>query len=1041
MKLSDLSIRRPVLASMLSASLVLFGIIGYRQLSVREYPDVDPPIISVQTFLPGANPQVVESAITDILEEELSTVPGLRTLTSSSAEQFSNITLEFTLERDVDDAAQDVRDKVSRVRGRLPQDIEEPVIAKQEADAQPFFWLALSGSNYSLLQLSDIADRTVKARLQSLPGVGSAFIAGERRYAMRVWLDPAELAARGLTVQDVEAAIRSRNVEVPAGRIESQRREFTVRTLGELKTPDEFSELTVSNLDGQSIKLKDLGRVELGPEDDRSALRYNGTPAVAIGIVRQSKANLIEVADAVIAELPAIQAALPPGIRIDRAFDGSVFVKRSITEAEETLIVAAALVVIIIFVFLRNLRATIIPAFAIPASIVSTFAVMYFLGFSINNLTLLALTLAIGIVVDDAIIVLENAYRHQEELGEDPETAAINGTREIAFAVIATTISLVAVFTPLAFLQGNTGRLFNEFGIAVAGSVVISGFVALTLTPMLCARILRVPHSHGRLYQALERGFDSISTGYGRLLRKALAHRAIVVAGAVCTLLLAAVLFRSLKREFIPPEDRGFFPTFVIAPEGATVAYTDQYQQQVEAILDRTEDIEGYFSIVGFGGGPNRGIVFTRLTDWSERDRSVQDVLNEVVPQFMAIPGVFAFASNPPAFGWGNPVQFVVQHPNFDSLSRAMDVFTNRARQIPGLVNVDTDLRVNKPQIDVQFDRDRAEDAGVAIRDVAGTFQTLLGGRRVSTFTRDNKLYDVMVQLEPADRATPSDMSGLYVRGRDGQLIQMSALIQADENVGPRQLNHFNRVRSFTLTGGLAPGTTLGEALDSLSAAATEVLPRGATTALAGESRELEESGSALYFAFGLALVVVFMVLASQFESLVHPFTVLLAVPLAVTGALITLKIAGSTLNLYSQIGMILLIGLVSKNSILLVTYANDMRAKGVDALSAMREAGRIRLRPILMTSVASIFGALPIALGLGAGAGSRRPLGYAIVGGLIVSTLLTLYLVPAVFVLFERLRDRLAPPAPVRPDEEHRIPGEYRPPVPTHATATMEAR
>ncbi|HEX6645302.1 MAG TPA: efflux RND transporter permease subunit [Gemmatimonadales bacterium] len=1008
MKLSDLSIRRPVLASMLSASLVLFGIIGYRQLAVREYPDVDPPIISVQTFLPGANPQVVESAITDILEEELSTVPGLRTLTSSSAEQFSNITLEFTLERDVDDAAQDVRDKVSRVRGRLPQDIEEPVIAKQEADAQPFFWLALSGDNYSLLQLSDIADRTVKTRLQSLPGVGRAFIAGERRYSMRVWLDPAELAARGLTVQDVESAIRTRNVEVPAGRIESERREFTVRTLGELKTPGEFAELTVSNVAGQPIKLKDIGRVELGPEDDRSALRFNGTQAVAIGIVRQSKANLIEVADAVIAELPAIQASLPPGITIQRAFDGSVFVKRSITEAEETLIVAAVLVVVIIFVFLRNLRATIIPAFAIPASIISTFAVMYFLGFSINNLTLLALTLAIGIVVDDAIIVLENAYRHQEELGEDPETAAINGTREIAFAVIATTISLVAVFTPLAFLQGNTGRLFNEFGIAVAGSVVISGFVALTLTPMLCARILRVPHSHGPLYKALERGFDGLSSGYGRLLRKGLAHRPIVLAGAVVTLLLAAVLFRSLKREFIPPEDRGFFPTFVIAPEGATVAYTDQYQRQVEAILDRTEDIESYFSIVGFGGGPNRGIIFTRLTDWSERDRSVQDVLNELMPQFMAIPGVFVFASNPPAFGWGNPVQFVVQHPNFDSLAKAMEVFQGRARRIPGLVNVDTDLRVNKPQIDVRFDRDRAEDAGVAIRDVAGTFQTLLGGRRVSTFTRDNKLYDVMVQLEPADRATPSDMSGLYVRGRDGQLIQMSALIDAEENVGPRQLNHFNRVRSFTLSGGLAPGTTLGEALDSLHAAAAEVLPRGSTTALAGESRELEESGSALYFAFGLALLVVFMVLASQFESLVHPFTVLLAVPLAVTGALLTLKLAGSTLNLYSQIGMILLIGLVTKNSILLVEYTNQLRERGAAVLEAVTEAGRIRLRPILMTSVATVAGALPIMLGLGAGAQSRRPLGYAIVGGVLFSTVLTLFLIPVAYVMLDGLVERV---------------------------------
>src|SRR5688572_18646480 len=644
MKLSDLSIQRPVLASMLSAALVLFGVIGYRELAVREYPDVDPPIISVSTFLPGANPQVVESAITDVLEEELSTVAGLRTLTSSSSEQFSNITLEFTLERNVEDAAQDVRDKVSRVRGRLPQDIEEPVVSKQEADAQPFFWLALKGENYSLLQLSDIADRIVKTRLQSLPGVGSANIFGERRYSMRVWLDPGELAARGITVQDVERAIQSRNVEVPAGRIESARREFSVRSLGELKTPDEFSNLTVSTAGGQVVRLGDLGRVELGPEDERSVLRYNGTPAVAIGVVRQSKANLIEVADAINAEVPRVQEALPPGVELVRAFDSSVFVRRSISEAEETLVIAAGLVVIIIFLFLRNLRATIIPGLAIPASIISTFAVMYFLGFSINNVTLLALTLAIGIVVDDAIIVLENAFRHQEELHEDPETAAVNGTREIAFAVIATTISLVAVFTPLAFLQGNTGRLFNEFGIAVAGAVAVSGFVALTLTPMLCARILRVPPRHGRCNHRLGVGSDPLAPGYKRSLGWAVANRRITVGASALIIIAAVFIFRALEREFVPPEDRGFFFTIVIAPEGSSLGYTNGYQKQVEAILGRTKDIEGSFGIVGAWGPVSQGIVFSRLTDWSDRDRSVQDIINEVQPQFFGIPGVFAFA-------------------------------------------------------------------------------------------------------------------------------------------------------------------------------------------------------------------------------------------------------------------------------------------------------------------------------------------------------------------------------------------------------------
>jgi multidrug efflux pump len=1011
MKLSDISIQRPVLASMLSLALVLFGVIGYLKLPVREYPDVDPPVVSVSTFLPGANPQVVETAVTDILEEELSTVPGLRTLTSSSAEQSSNITLEFTLDRDVDVAAQDVRDKVSRVRAKLPEDVEEPVIAKQDADANPFFWLALSGPNYDLLQLSDIADRLVKKQLQSLKGVGQAFIAGERRYSMRIWLSRAELVARGLTVQDIETAVQSRNVEIPAGRIESSQREFTVRSLGELKTPEAFRELTVASPNGQLVKLKDLARVELGAEDDRSTLRFKGQTALGVGIVRQSKANLIEVADQIRKALPSIQSLLPPGVTLDVAFDGSAYVRRSIQEAEETLLIAAGLVVVIIFIFLRNLRATIIPGLAIPTSIVATFAVMYFLGFSINNLTLLALTLAIGIVVDDAIIVLENAYRHQEELHERPMIAATNGTREIAFAVIATTVALVAVFTPLAFLQGNTGRLFNEFGIAVAGAVVISGFVALTLTPMLCARVLRVPPSHGAVYQALERGFDGLASGYARSLGWALRNRAVVVGGVLVTALAAGVIFKSLKREFVPPEDRGWFLSITIAPEGSTLGYTDAYQRRLESIVAKTDGIESYFSVVGgFTGTPSRGFLFSLLKDWSQRTRSVEQIIGEVQPQFFGVPGVLAFATNPPAFGgFGKPVQFVVQHPDFDSLVKGVDTLVKRARQIPGLTNVDSDLRVNKPELTVHFDRDRAEDLGVPVRDVAGALQTLLGGRKISTFTRDNKQYDVIAQLAANERATPSDMDGIYVRGRGGSLIQLQAVSHVEEGVGARQLNHFNRIRSATVDASLMPGFTLGEALDSLNAVAREVLPRGSSHALAGESRELEESGSSLYFAFGLALVVVFMVLASQFESLIHPFTVLLSVPLAITGALLTLLVFKSTINLYSQIGMILLIGLVTKNSILLVEYSNQLREKGMDVIDAVREAGRIRLRPILMTSVSTIMGALPIALGLGAGSISRRPLGYAIVGGILVSTVLTLYVVPVVYSLVDRLRVREA--------------------------------
>ena len=1016
MKLSETSIRRPVLASMISAALVLFGVIGYTRLSVRELPDIDPPIISVSTTLPGANAQVVETAVTDVLEEELSTIQGLRTLSSSSSEENSQIVLEFNLDRPVDVAAQDVRDKVSRVRGRLPVDVLEPVIAKQQADAQPFFWLALSSPNYDLMQLSDVADRLVKARLQSLAGVGSAGVFGERRFAMRVWVQPDQLSARALTVQDVESAIAARNVEIPAGRIESTRREFSVRSLGELKNPREFGELVVTSQGGQVVKLKDVAHVELAPEDTRSIFRYNGNPAVAIGVVRQSKANLIDVAQRIREAIPGIQQTLPPGVKLETAFDGSVFVTHSINDARLTLLIAAILVVLIIFVFLRNLRATVIPGLAIPASIVATFAIMYFLGFSINNFTLLALTIAIGIVVDDAIIVLENAYRHQEELHEAPEQAAVNGTNEIGFAVIATTIALVAVFTPLGFLRGSTGRLLSEFGIAVAGAVVISGFVALTLTPMLCAKVLRVPHEHGAVFKVLEQGFNAIAERYATLLQTALRHRGVVVAGTVVTVALAFVLYKNLKQELIPDDDRGFFLVVAFGPEGSSLAYTDGYVRQVEQIIGKTPGVQGYFTIVGgFAGGVNRAFVGVILKDWSERKNSVQQLVGMLFPQLFGLAGVQAFPYSPGALGFSQPVQFVVQHPDIARLAQAMDTLVPQARAIKGLTNVDTDLRFNKPELRVTFDRDRAEDLGVPVRDVAAALQTFLGGRRVSTFTRNDKLYYVMVQLDSTHRNTPSDMSGIYLRGRGDQLVQLAALAKVEEGVGPRQINHFNRVPSFTLSASLNPGFAQGEALDSLDRLARRVLPPGSTTALAGDSREFRESGGALYFAFGVALLVVFMVLAAQFESLVHPLTVLLAVPLAVTGALGTLLVAallhrpGGTINLYSEIGMVLLIGLVTKNSILLVEYTNQLKGRGLDAVAAVVEAGRIRLRPILMTSVATIMGAIPVMIGVGAGSASRRPLGYAIVGGIFFSTALTLFVVPVGYVLLDRLTARQA--------------------------------
>lgn len=998
------------MTTMVAIALVLFGAISFTRLSVRELPDVDPPVVSVNVFLRGANPRVMETTVTDVLEEELSTIPGVRTISSSSAEQSSSVTLEFTLDRDLEVAAQDVRDKVARVRGRLPEQIQEPVVTKQDADAQPFFWLALTADNYSLLQLSDIADRIVKQRLQSVDGVGRAQVFGEHRYSMRIWLSPTAMASRSITVQDVQSAILTRNVEIPAGRIESLQREFSVRSLGELKTPEEFADIVVASQGSQLVRLGDIARIELGAENRRSYLQFDGTPGVAVGVVRQSKANLVEVSDNIQAEIPAIREALPPGVELTQGFDSSRYVRNSIQEAQDTLILAGLLVVLIIFVFLRDLRATFVPALAIPTAIVATFAVLYAFGFSINQFTLLALILAMGIVVDDAIIVMENAYRHQEEFGEDPTTAARRGTSEIAFAVIATTVSLVAVFTPLAFLQGTAGRLFNEFGVALAGSVVISSFIALTLTPMVSAKVLRVPTSHGKLFMVFERAFVAIQDGYRRSLNLAVHHRLVVIVGAVFVVLSAGFAFRALDREFIPTDDRGYFIVFLQAPVGSSLDFTVGHQQQAEQIVLNTPGVQHYFSVIGFFGDVNTGIMFARLDEPEDRPgRSVQDIVDEIRGQLYGIPGVMAFAQVPPAIGFGNPVNFVVRNPDFDSLVAGMDEFLTRARQIPGLLNVDTNLKVDKPELEISYDRDRAEDLGVAIADISGTLQTLVGGQRVGTFTRDSKLYYVVLQLDDEDRATPSDMTNIYVRGRDGEQVKLDAVASINEDVGPTQLNHFDRVRSFTLTAGLAEGFTLGAALDSLNALAGEVLPRGSTTALAGESRELEESGTALYFAFILALIVVYMVLAAQFESLIHPLTVLMSVPLAVTGALVTLLITGSTLNMFSQIGMILLVGLGTKNSILLVEYANQLKGRGMETLDAVLEAGRIRLRPILMTSVATIVAMMPIALGLGAGSASRRPLGYVIVGGMLFSTMLTLFLVPVVYVLLDEARVRLS--------------------------------
>jgi len=1009
-KLSELSINRPVLAIVFTLVIILFGLVAYSRLPVREYPDIDPPIVSISTFYRGASPSVVETEITDPLEEQISTIPGVKTLTSSSQEQGSIITIEFELSRNVDEAANDVRDRVSRIRGTLPREADDPIIEKVDVNAQAIVWLALSSDRHSNLELTDVADRILKDHVQRLPGVGSVIIGGERRYAMRIWLDAQKMAALGLTTADVEQAIRAENVEIPAGRVEGEGREFSVRTRGELVTPEQFAAIVVRQSGDDFVKVGDVAEVTLGAADERTAVRYNGRPAVGLGIVKQSKASTLEVADRVIADLPQLTKLLPDGMHLEVAYNSANFIKDSINEVGLTLGLAILLVVLVILLFLKSIRATIIPTFAIPTSIIGAFAMAYFFGFTINILTLLALVLAIGLVVDDAIVVLENVYRHME-MGKSRWRAAFDGSKEIGFAVMATTISLVAVFIPLAFLQGSVGRLFNEFGLTVAVAVLISGFVALTLTPMLCSQILRPLHgvSNSWASRSFDSFFDFLDRIYRRSLAYAVSHRVVSLGGVVVLVAIGVAMLRFLPRELVPVEDRGTAFGIVIAPEGATLAYTDRYMRQIEDILMKVPERQGLFTATGLGfGGPGRvtnGFIFFALKPRGQRDRSQQEIVQQLFPRLLGIPGVLAFLINPPSLGQGfsAPVQYVLQADTYEELQNAVGTMMAKAGVLGYLVNLDTDLRLNKPQLDVSIDRERAAGLGVSVTEIGTALETYLGGRVVGNFKRAAKQYDVIAQLKPSDRSTPGTINELYVRGNGG-LVQLATVVKTSETVAPKELNHFNRVRSATISANLAPGFSLGQALDDLDHIAATELPSDIKTDLDGESREFRDSSSALYFLFLFALVFIFLVLAAQFESFIHPLTILLSVPLAVVGALVSLLVFRQSINIYSQIGLIMLIGLVTKNSILIVEYSNQLRRQGKEVIDAVCTAAAIRLRPILMTSFATIFGVLPIAIGLGAGAESRRPLGIAVVGGMVFSTFLTLIAVPVVYTLLSRL-------------------------------------
>ena len=1009
MVFSDISIRRPVLATVISLVILLVGYLSFDRLPVREYPDIDAPIVSVRTVYEGASAEVVESQVTRPLEDSLAGLESVDIMKSVSREEVSDITIKFLLSRDQDDAAADVRDRVSRVRGRLPDEVDEPVISKVEADAIPIVWIALTSDRHSVLDLTDYADRYMQDRLQSIPGVARVVIGGERYYAMRLWLEIGKLAAHGVTVQDVEQALRSRNVEIPGGRIESVEREFTVLAETDLRTPEQFNDLIIREVDGRLIRLRDVGRAELGAQEERKFVRVNGATALGLGVIKQSKSNTLAVAQQTRAELKELAAALPEGMKIEISFDSSVFIEESIREVFITLLQALALVTLVTFLFLRTVRATLIPFVTIPVSLLGSFIFIYAFDFSVNVLTLLGLVLAIGLVVDDAIVMLENVHRRVEQ-GMAPMAAALAGSREIGFAIIAMTLTLATVFAPLAFMGGTTGRLFTEFALAVSGAVIISGLVALTLTPMMCSRILRHEPSHGRVYNAIGHGLAQLTAFYGLLLRRTLRLRWLVLAAWLVVFGASYQLFVTLKAELSPLEDRGFVMAIINTPEGSSVGYTDRYARVLDELLKVIPEVSIFFTVVAPGlESPTpvtSALGFISLKPWRERARSQQEIAAELMPKLLALPGALAFPINPPSLGQGFrsvPVQFVIQGPSYPEIGEYVNKVLAKARDYPGLSSVDTDLKLDKPQLRVDVDRNRAADLGVEIEDVGRAMESLLGGRQVTRFKREGEQYDVIVQLAGTERDNPRDVSSIYVRGSGEQLVPLSSLVSVREDTAPKQLNHFNRLRSATITANLGPGASLSEGLEFLERTAREELPPAAKVALDGESKEFRESSSSLLLTFFFAVLFIYLVLAAQFESFIDPLIIILTVPLAVAGALAALHLSGGTLNVYSQIGLVMLVGLITKNGILIVDFANQLQQAGRPKLDAVVEAASLRLRPILMTTCAMILGALPLALATGAGAESRQQIGWVIVGGLAFGTLLTLFVIPAAYTLLSR--------------------------------------
>jgi len=1047
---------------MMSLALVLFGVISLTRLPVRELPDIDPPVVSVTTIYPGANAAVVETEVSERLEEEINNIPGIKTLFSNSREEVSTITVEFDLGRDIDLCAQDVRDRVARVRERLPETIKEPIIAKQDSDAQPIIWIGMNSDVLTPLEMTMLAERRIKNRLQTVRGVSGVFIGGEKRFAMRLWLDAEKMAAHQLTVLDVERALRQQNVELPSGRVENLQREMTIQTRGEMKTADEFNNLVVFSDGSRLVRLRDIGEAKAGVENERTFARNNGKPCIFLGIVKQSTANTVEVSRGIREEMERIKPTLPSGIDVVYNYDQAIYVNKAINEVWGTLGMAFVLVVIIIWFFLGSFRSTLIPAVAIPVSIVGTFAILHAFGYSVNILTMLALVLAIGVVVDDAIVVLENIHRHIEA-GMKPMQAAFKGMEEIAFAVIAITLSLIAVFTPLAFQKSITGRLFVEFAVAVAGSVAVSAFVALTLAPMMAARILKEHAPHDRFFfiRWFERMLGFFTRAYGRVLRPCVnaAHRVVrpftgwplparlalglIFAAAVLAISAGptVLLYRSLEQEFLPEEDKGFMFSFVYAPEGSSLEFTDRQMKKLEAILARTPEVEIYGGITAFSmagpGQANNGIVFVHLKDRSERDRSVQEIVRGPgglqMQFFTEVEGAFAAPIIPKAIqtSFGSAFELVIQGQDLEQLDQYTRELTARLAGTGFILNPRSSFEITKPELRLDIDRNRAAALGVSIEDISRALQILFGGLDLSRIKLEGKEYEVIAQLVRESRLTPQDLDRLYIRNRDGRLIQLSAVVHRSEGAAPNAIEHYNRLRSTTISATLKD-VPLGTAIERVEAMLKDDLPPGFRYAWSGESKEFKDTGGEVVFIIVLALLIVYMTLAAQFESFIHPITILSSVWLAWFGAFGLLwlvnflsqgKVTAMNVNLFSQIGLVLLIGLVIKNSILIVEFANQRIAAGASALDASIEAGLVRLRPILMTAFSTIAGILPIAIGFGAGAESRRPMGVAVVGGILTSTYLTLVVIPVVYVVFSQLAGKkkvpVASPAVVAPAVE----------------------